>query len=305
MSNKSPLGRGLSSLIPNKPTQTTPSSGVSATTSQPHSSNTHTASPEILTQPYELEVSSIAPNPFQPRYEFRQEDIDNLAQSILDKGVLQPLVVTPVGNGKYQLIAGERRLRAAKKAGFGTVPVVVRTNVSDQDKAELALIENIQRQNLNAIERAKGYRDLQETFQLTQEQIAEKMALSRSSVANTLRYLTLPQSVQDALSRDVITEGHAKIIAGVSNPALQEKILENIIKHSLNVRETEKVAKQDPSKIMNTIEPEVKTWMSQVADTINSKVEVRKKGKRYIVTMNFFSEQEIERFSHYFKQDEE
>lgn len=304
MSSKSPLGRGLSSLIPNKPLQDPSTSKV------PESESTQVnvssvSSSDILAQPHELDVSLITPNPFQPRYEFRVEDIDNLAQSILDKGILQPLVITPVGDGKYQLIAGERRLRAAKKAGLKTVPVVVRTNVSDQDKAELALIENIQRQNLNAIERAKGYRDLQETFQLTQEQIAEKMALSRSSVANTLRYLTLPQSVQNALAGDVITEGHAKIIAGVASPALQEKILENIIKHSLNVRETEKVAKQDPSKIMNIIEPEVKTWMAQVADKINNKVEVRKKGKRYIVTMNFFSEQEIERFSQYFNQEKE
>ncbi len=280
MSNsKSPLGRGLSSLIPNKPLQESvapPVSDTPASVENLQASSTGAVQADILTQPHELDVSLIAPNPFQPRYEFREEDIDNLAQSILDKGVLQPLVITPAGEGKYQLIAGERRLRAAKKAGLTTVPVVVRTNVSDQDKAELALIENIQRQNLNAIERAKGYKDLQETFQLTQEQIAEKMALSRSSVANTLRYLTLPQSVQNALAGDVITEGHAKIIAGVANPALQEKILENIIKHSLNVRETEKVAKQDPSKIMNTIEPEVKTWMAQVADTINNKVEVRK-----------------------------
>lgn len=297
MSQKSPLGRGLSSLIPKK----TLPSDESSSTQELLGVTSSVQSNEAESLLKEIAIEDISPNPFQPRYEFREEDIQNLAQSILDKGVLQPLVVTPVAPGKYELIAGERRLRAAKKAGLTTVPAILKTNVSDQDKAELALIENIQRQNLNPIERAKGYQELQETFELTQDQIATKMAVSRSSVANTLRYLSLPDSVQKALMSDVITEGHAKVIAGISSPELQEKILENIVKHSLNVRETEKVIKQSPAESFNTVNPQVKQWVATVADTLKNKVEVRKKGKRYVMTLHFFSDTEVEAFSQYFK----
>lgn len=282
--SKSPLGRGLSSLIPNKPTEKPVSSQIINTEKTLNTKDT------LL----EVNINLIEANPYQPRTEFLQEEIENLAQSIKDKGILQPLVVTEIGEDKYQLIAGERRLRAAKLAGLSTVSVVIKNGITDQDKAELALIENIQRQNLNPIERAKGFAELQHKFNITQEIIAQQLDISRSAVANTLRYLKLPEKVQNALATGDITEGHAKIIAGLDNPELQEQVLDNIINNALNVRQTAKVVKKEPDNVQNQVSSEVKQWVSQLSQTIHNKVEVRKKGKRYIVTLNFFKETEIE-----------
>lgn len=282
--SKSPLGRGLSSLIPNKPTEKPVSSQIINTEETLNTKDT------LL----EVNINLIEANPYQPRTEFSQEEIENLAQSIKDKGILQPLVVTEISENKYQLIAGERRLRAAKLAGLSTVSVVIKNGITDQDKAELALIENIQRQNLNPIERAKGFAELQHKFNITQEVIAQQLDISRSAVANTLRYLKLPEKVQNALATGDITEGHAKIIAGLDNPELQEQVLDNIINNALNVRQTAKVVKKEPDNVQNQVSSEVKQWVSQLSQTIHNKVEVRKKGKRYIVTLNFFEETEIE-----------
>jgi len=282
--SKSPLGRGLSSLIPNKASDQTTKPQVLQSENFPVSED------KLL----EVNINSIEPNPYQPRTEFLAEEIENLAQSIKDKGILQPLVVTEVSEGKYQLIAGERRLRASKLAGLKKVSVVIKKGITDQDKAELALIENIQRQNLNPIERAKGFAELQHKFNITQEAIAKQLDISRSAVANTLRYLQLPEKVQNALAVGDITEGHAKIIAGLETQEMQEQVLDNIINNALNVRQTAKVIKKDPNSVQNQVSSDVKQWVSQLSETIHNKVEVRKKGKRYIVTLNFFEEAEIE-----------
>ena len=147
---------------------------------------------------------------------------------------------------------------------------------------------------MNPIERAKGFAELQQKFHITQEDIAKQLDISRSAVANTLRYLRLPESVQYALSTGAITEGHAKIIAGLETVELQEQVLANIVTNALNVRQTEKIVKKDPNSEHNQVSPEVKQWVSQLSETIHNKVEVRRKGKRYIVTLNFFEESEIE-----------
>lgn len=281
--SKSPLGRGLSSLIPNKTSES--------------QTNVSVAQQDIVLgadKLLEVDINLVSPNPYQPRTEFLTEEIENLAQSIRDKGILQPLVVTVIAPNQYQLIAGERRLRAAKLAGLQTVSVVVKNGVTDQDKAELALIENIQRQNLNPIERARGFAELQNKFNITQEAIAQQLDISRSAVANTLRYLKLPERVQNALANGDITEGHAKIIAGLETQELQEKVLDNILTNALNVRQTEKVVKNSPVDVETQVSPAVKQWVTQLSETIHNKVEVRRKGKRYIVTLNFFEETEIE-----------
>jgi len=191
--SKSPLGRGLSSLIPNKPTEKSTSSQIINTEETLNTKDT------LL----EVNINLIEANPYQPRTEFSQEEIENLAQSIKDKGILQPLVVTEIGEDKYQLIAGERRLRAAKLAGLSTVSVIIKNGITDQDKAELALIENIQRQNLNPIERAKGFAELQHKFNITQEIIAQQLDISRSAVANTLRYQIGRASCRERVSSPV------------------------------------------------------------------------------------------------------
>lgn len=281
--SKSPLGRGLSSLIPNKTSE-------SQTNVSILQQDAVLGADKLL----EVDINLVSPNPYQPRTEFLTEEIENLAQSIRDKGILQPLVVTVIAPNQYQLIAGERRLRAAKLAGLQTVSVVVKDGVTDQDKAELALIENIQRQNLNPIERARGFAELQNKFNITQEAIAQQLDISRSAVANTLRYLKLPERVQNALANGDITEGHAKIIAGLETQELQEKVLDNILTNALNVRQTEKVVKNSPVNVETQVSTAVKQWVTQLSETIHNKVEVRRKGKRYIVTLNFFEETEIE-----------
>lgn len=298
MSNtKSPLGRGLSSLIPQQPiedesliapvvsSENTAEISVSASSSQEKAS---IKDGSLL----EVSVSAISPNPYQPRYEFDEQEISELSDSIKDNGILQPLVVTETSPGRYELIAGERRLRAAKKALLISVPVIVRTGISDQDKAELALIENVQRQNLNPIERAKGFADLQKKFELTQEQIADKLSLSRSKVANTLRLLKLPSEVQYALKEERITEGHAKVIAGVEGEKDQLKLLKRILDLSLNVRETEKIAKRKPHT-WDELPPLLTLVADQMAEKLHNKVEVRRKGKRFLVTLEFLSEEEL------------
>lgn len=278
--NKSPLGRGLSSLIPNKTL-------LKNNDLVKNNANQTT-----------LSIDLISSNPFQPRVIFNESDLINLSESIKDKGVLQPLIVSfDEQKREYQLIAGERRLRAAKLAGLLEVPVIIKTKISDQEKAELALIENIQRQDLNPIEKAKGFKDLQEKFNFTQEEIAKQLNLSRSSVANILRYLSLPTSVQLALSNGQITEGHAKIIAGMDDPVEQELVLENILNNSLNVRQTEKVIKKEPNSSLNIISNDIKSLVNNFSQKLNNKVEIRKKGKRYILTLNFFSEDEIRKFT--------
>jgi len=277
--NKSSLGRGLSSLIPNKT--------ILQNIDSVKDTNQTT-----------LSIDLIGANPFQPRSIFDEDDLLNLSNSIKEKGILQPLMVSvDEQKGEYQLIAGERRLRAAKLAGLLEVPVIIKNKISNQEKAELALIENIQRQDLNPIEKAKGFKDLQEKFNFTQEEIAKQLNLSRSSVANILRYLSLPPSVQLALTNGQITEGHAKIIAGIDNPLDQEAVLENIVKNALNVRQTEKVVKKEPNSSLNIISSDIKSLVNNFSQKLNNKVEIRKKGKRYIMTLNFFSEEEIKKFT--------
>ncbi len=277
--NKSSLGRGLSSLIPNKT--------ILQNIDSVKDTNQTT-----------LSIDLISANPFQPRSIFDEDDLLNLSNSIKEKGILQPLMVSvDEQKGEYQLIAGERRLRAAKLAGLLEVPVIIKNKISNQEKAELALIENIQRQDLNPIEKAKGFKDLQEKFNFTQEEIAKQLNLSRSSVANILRYLSLPPSVQLALTNGQITEGHAKIIAGIDNPLDQEAVLENIVKNALNVRQTEKVVKKEPNSSLNIISSDIKSLVNNFSQKLNNKVEIRKKGKRYIMTLNFFSEEEIKKFT--------
>jgi ParB family chromosome partitioning protein len=303
MSNtKSPLGRGLSSLIPQQPIEETPVSSNVSTDDAPEDMGRASDLAQTVKNTVtdgslvEVSVSAISPNPYQPRYDFDEQEISELSDSIKDKGILQPLVVTEISPGRYELIAGERRLRAAKKALLISVPVIVRTGISDQDKAELALIENVQRQNLNPIERAKGFADLQKKFELTQEEIADKLNLSRSKVANTLRLLKLPSEVQYALKEERITEGHAKVIAGIEEEKNQLKLLKRILESSLNVRETEKIAKRKPHT-WDELPPLLTMVADQMAEKLHNKVEVRRKGKRFLVTLEFLSEEELSKLA--------
>src|SRR5437773_335515 len=219
---KKGLGRGLSALIPS----------ASETRIETRSEQA----------PFEIAVDRITPSPFQPRRAFDEGKIAELAGSIRNQGIIQPLVVRPKGDG-FELIAGERRWRAAMKAGLSRVPVVVR-EASDHEALQLALVENLQREDLNPIEEANGYRRLQEEFHWSQEEMAEKVAKSRPAVANALRLLSLPTEVQQEVSAGNLPAGQARALLGLQTEALIISTCREIIAKGLSTRDTEKMVRQ-------------------------------------------------------------
>lgn len=218
------LGRGLSALLGE--TDADVADGVAA----------------VVLAPREVAIEMLRRNPDQPRRHFPEADLDELAASIREKGVLQPLLVRPVADaaGEYQIVAGERRWRAAQRVGLRVLPVVVRDDLTDLDVLEIGIIENVQRADLNAIEEALGYRSLMDVFGRTQEQVAETVGKSRSHVANTLRMLGLPGSVQQHLVEGRLSAGHARAIATAPNAA---ELAEKIIAQGLSVRQAEALAR--------------------------------------------------------------
>ena len=280
MNTDGPLGRGLNSLIPE------------------NDNDLYSDSLGFK----EIPVQAIMPSPYQPRKEFSEVHLHTLAESIKQQGILQPLVVVkhPKKADQYQLIAGERRLRACKMLELATVPAIIRDEISEQDQAALALIENIQRQNLNPIERAKGYTALIERFDLTQQEVADQMCVSRPVVANTLRLLELPDEVQQAMLEGKITEGHARVIAGLSTKKDQLKVLNSILRNSLNVRDTEQMVK-NPNYRLSPVSKDTKKIVTQVSKHLKNEVNVRRQKDHYVVTMRFDSEEEIQKMGDYFK----
>ena len=238
----------------------------------------------------EVEIGRISPNPHQPRLQFDEAAIDELAQSIAERGVLQPILLRPEGDG-YQLIAGERRWRAAQRARLHTIPAIVR-EIDEATTAELALIENIQREDLNAIEEAEGYRQLIERHGHTQEQLGKIVHKSRSHVANLLRLLDLPEFVRQSLLRGDINMGHARAVAAAPDP---EALTREIIAKDLSVRQAEaraKKAKQGPGELVLTernVDADLAALQRQLADMLGLKVEVVHKGQGGSVTLHYSS----------------
>ncbi|NLT95696.1 MAG: nucleoid occlusion protein [Clostridia bacterium] len=189
-----------------------------------------------------LDLDSIYPNPFQPRRVFDNAHLEELAQSIREFGVLQPILVRKIGTG-YELVAGERRFRASQLAGLKTIPAIVK-NLSDKEIAEMALIENLQREDLNYFEEAEGYAKLMKEFGITQEEIAKRMGKSQSTIANKLRLLNLPESVRKEISVNVITERHARALLKLDDEKLQLQALKAIYTKNLNVRQTDELVEQ-------------------------------------------------------------
>ena len=216
------LGRGLSALIPDKPPQ---------------------ASDAPASTPLELDLDLLEPNTEQPRLNMDEARLEELAQSLKSSGLIQPIVVRPLPEGRYEIIAGERRWRAAQRAGLLKVPVVVR-NIPAEQRLELALVENIQRENLNPIEEAKAYARMAEQLSLTQEEIATKVGKDRATVANYQRLLTLPTEVQAEVAARVLTMGHARALVGLSDAALQRRVARDVRARDLSVRETEALVKK-------------------------------------------------------------
>ena len=253
-----------------------------------------------------IDINLIETNPFQPRTEFDETALRELAQSINEQGIIQPLTVRKLGYNKYQLISGERRLRASKLAGLAKVPVFIRV-ANDEQMLELALIENIHRENLNAIEVAISYQRLIDECSLTQEEVSEKVGKSRSAVANFLRLLKLPAEVQIAIRDGHITMGHARALINVSDKEQQLKLLQQIIDGEMNVRQAEELAEKAKNpggkekKQTNFIPEHFKSKIKTLSQTLNTKVKVTRnvKGQGSVV-IDFKDEAEFDRIMELF-----
>jgi len=275
MPQKFGLGRGLGALIPG---------GENAL-----------AENGVMLVPVDL----ISPNPRQPRSMTHPEELEELTASVREHGVLQPLIITPADvAGQYVLIAGERRLQAARLAGLTSVPVLVR-QATDQQRLELAIIENVQRSDLSALEEAEAYRQLAEDFDLSHEQIAARVGKNRVTVTNTLRLLRLPDAVKNALIECRISEGHARALLALSTPEAQTAALRTVLAQELNVRQTEelvrKLSGEKPArKPKPAIVPEVAEIEERLRSSLGTKVTLRSGRKGGTLTIHYYSDEELD-----------
>ena len=289
MNMKGGLGRGLSSLIPMKKPDVTAGSVVASGAGAVQ--EVVPAGERIL----HVSVNDILPNPHQPRREFRPEELEQLAASVREFGILQPLVVTEKDNGMYELIAGERRLRAAKAAGLKKVPVLMRT-ATEQQKLELALIENIQRADLSPIEEAHSYLKLMDEFGLTQERVDERVGKSRPVVANMLRLLNLPADMQRALSDGRISMSMARVLCGMDRPAERQAMFERMLKGEYTVREAEQAsrAKKGGTVRSRTKDVNLMAVEEELRGALGTKVTIRKKNGSGKIAIDFYSQEEFD-----------
>ncbi len=280
------LGRGLDALLSIDSIQTEGSSSIN-----------------------EIELSKIAINPNQPRREFDEESLNELATSIAEIGIIQPITLRQISDNEYQIIAGERRYRASQKAGLKTVPAYIRT-ADDENMMEMALIENIQREDLNAVEIALAYQHLIDEYELTQERLSERIGKNRATIANYLRLLKLPAPVQMALKKREIDMGHARALLTLKETKLQVKLLKEILKQGHSVRKVEQIVrdlnnkeKQDEKVVSQTkkSKEEFNLLKKHLSDFFDTKVQVScsNKGKGKI-SISFTNEEELERIMEIF-----
>lgn len=279
MARKTGLGRGLNTLIPQNQKSLT-----KKIEQDDHPSRI-----------VEVSVNSIVPNPHQPRTVFKEEHLESLAASIKVHGIIQPLTVTKNDADSYELIAGERRLQASKRAGLTHVPVIIRT-ATEQQKLELALIENIQRHNLNPIEESLAYSRLMEEFSITQEEISRRVGKKRSTVANALRLLTLNDEIQDAISEGAITAGHAKALLGLEDPAAQMVFFKKITTLGLSVRDAEegvrKAKVSSGEKIQKS--PRIVELESELQERLGTKTKIKEKRNGGEIIISYFSNEDLQ-----------
>lgn len=285
------LGKGLGSLIPN--------SQVAHSIVKSTVTPTTTSTTPVHSTPTEVLITSIEVNPHQPRHHFAAEDLETLVQSIKQHGIIQPLVVSKTSKG-YQLIAGERRLRAARLAGLKTVPVAIRS-ATELQQLELAIIENIQRADLNPLEKSKAYKKLISDFGLSHDAAAKKLSISRSSFTNSVRLLDLPQNIQLALMNHEITEGHAKILLGLASEPEQLRIFKMIIEKKMSVRAlevlvqgaTKQTHRRSSSKTVSLLPLHVQEYVDVLRRTLATKVQIQPKGDGGQLTIQYFSPEEL------------
>ena len=282
--NDKPLGRGLGAMLGDMDIP------VKKENAQVVSGNTN------------IHISSIEANPYQPRTKFDEEALNELAQSIETYGLIQPVTVRPVGSGKYQLISGERRFRAAQIAGLTEIPAFVRT-VDDAQSIQMALVENIQRADLNAIEIAMSYQMLIDECHFTQEELGAKVGKTNTTISNYLRLLKLSTPVQVAVRDNQISMGHARALVAVEDETLQAKLVQQIVKDNLSVRQTETLVKKTlegsqnrKTKVKITLSDAVRTAQSAIAKRLGTKVNIKKdiSGKGHI-QIPFESDEELKK----------
>ena len=245
-----------------------------------------------------VRLAEVEPNPTQPRKVFENEPLEALAESIAQHGIIQPIVVRPK-DGMYMIVTGERRWRAARMAGLSEVPVII-IEADDRKAAELALVENLQRKDLNPVEEARAYADLIEEYSYTQEEIAKKVGRSRSSITNSLRLLDLPDAVLEKLAYGEILEGHAKVLLSLKDAAMIEKAAEIVVAKELSVRDTEKLVKtmsEEPKEIVKVVYDvdHTKILEQRVQSIIGHTVKIVQNGKKSSINIGFSDNDDLER----------
>ncbi len=295
---KKSLGKGLESLIPLKKNQFLKRSQKENAGDSGHipSERLKRFSPSLREAVVDVEINLVEPNPHQPRKDFNLQQLQDLADSIKEHGILQPLIVTKLGDNKYQLLAGERRLQASKLLDLKIVPVIVRM-VSEQQKLEMALVENVQREDLNSIEEALAYSSLIDEFNLKQNDVAKRVGKSRAFVTNTLRLLTLPEEVQKCIFERKISFGHAKVILSLKDGKEQIALLKKILYGNLTVRDAESGAKKvkikGHSRNLNKKISQIVNYEENLSSALGTKVEIKKSGKSGKIIVDFFSSEEL------------
>jgi ParB family chromosome partitioning protein len=271
---KKVLGRGLGALIPSKHVDLAP----------------------VADGLMQLPLDRIGPNPNQPRKTFNEASIEELARSVREHGIVQPLLVTRSGD-RYELIAGERRYRAAQRAGLQTVPVIVKEMVQEGEALQLALIENIQREDLNPMEEAAAYHQLHQEFGLTQEEISRRVGKERSTVANFLRLLKLPEMVKKLLASGQLSMGHARALLALDSAKKQEHLADRVVKRGLSVRQTELMATEGSPKAAQKKEKEKDVFTrdaeERLARTLRTKVDIDRKRRGGVIHIRFASEDDL------------
>lgn len=300
------LGRGLESLIPNK------NSGELSRDSDRLNESARPRPASNQEAVFQIEADKIKRNPHQPRKEFNPEALEELASSIREMGIIQPLIVSKIVSDtatgtivEYQLIAGERRLLAAKKVGMERVPAIVRKINDEREKLELAIVENIQRDDLSSIETARSYAKLQEEFGLTQREVAARVGKSRETVANVLRLLNLPTEIQEAISKKQLSDSQGRLLLGVNDPVQQKNIFNDIINNNLSVRELRlKIDRMKRPAVAQNLRPdfqkeeeeknpELAIIEEQLQEALGTKVSLQKTPDGGRLTINFFSPEEL------------
>jgi ParB family chromosome partitioning protein len=282
------LGRGLGALIrepePQTPVAPSPASAGTPAASHPAAPGgaAAAAAPALSAAPagpLQIDIDLIEPSPYQPRTRFREEALDELARSIQTSGIIQPIVLRPVGN-RYQLIAGERRWRAAQRAGLKKVSSIVR-QVPDELALEMTLVENIQREDLNAIEAARAFERLMDEFQLTQESVAERTGKDRATVANAIRLLKLESTIQDWIEEGRLTAGHGRALLGVAEPALRMRYAKRAARGGLTVRQIERLgsrrARSAKAATETVVDPNIREALDELQRHLGTKVHLREK----------------------------